>query len=62
MYNKIPIILGAVIIILGIYMAVAPKSATKKENRDNEAEVQKVRKNGFIMIAIGIMDIVIWLI
>jgi uncharacterized protein YjeT (DUF2065 family) len=62
MYDKIPIILGAVIIILGIYMAVAPKSATKKENRDNEAEVQKVRKNGFIMIAIGIMDIVIWLI
>ncbi|MBQ8949944.1 MAG: hypothetical protein IJ065_02125 [Eubacterium sp.] len=62
MYDKIPIFLGAVIIILGIYMAIAPKSATKKENRDNEAEVQKVRKNGFIMIAIGIMDIVIWLI
>ena len=62
MYDKIPIFLPAVIIILGIYMAIAPKSATKKENRDNEAEVQKVRKNGFIMIAIGIMDIVIWLI
>ena len=61
MYDKIPVILGIVCIVLGLFMAIAPKSATKKEFRENEAEVAKVRKNGFIEIGLGILIVVIGL-
>jgi uncharacterized membrane protein YfcA len=59
MYDKIPIFLGAIILLMGIFMAVSPKNAAKKEFRENENELQKVRKSGFIMIVCGIITIVI---
>ena len=48
MYDKIPVFLGAVILILGLFMAIAPKSAAKKEFRDDEDQVKKIRGNGII--------------
>ncbi len=62
MYDKIPVFLGAVILILGLFMAIAPKSATKKEFRDDEDQVKKIRRNGIIMIVLGIAVIIVGLI
>ena len=62
MYDKIPVFLGAVILILGLFMAIAPKSAAKKEFRDDEDQVKKIRRNGIIMIVLVIAVIIIGLI
>ena len=40
---------------LGIYMAVAPKSATKQEMRDDPAAVAKTRKGGIIVAVVGLI-------
>ena len=35
MYDAFPFIMGAVIILMGIFMVVCPKQATKKSMRDD---------------------------
>lgn len=60
MYDAFPFIMGAVIILMGIFMVVCPKQATKKSMRDDEAAVKKVRNSGFAEIVIGILLIVIY--
>ena len=62
MYDRIPVFLGAVILILGLFMAIAPKSAAKKEFRDDEEQVKKIRRNGIIMLVLGIAVIIVGLI
>ena len=46
MYDYMPIIMGIVIIALGLYMVVFPKSATKVENRNNPDAVNRTKKAG----------------
>ena len=62
MYEMIPILLGVLMMGMGVFMAADPKKAAKKELRENENELKKVRKSGFVMIVCGIITIVIWLI
>lgn len=62
MYDLIPVFLGAIISILGLIMAILPKQSTKKEMRDDETAVAKVRRNGIVLIIIGIILIIINLI
>lgn len=59
MYNLLPIICGAIFIALGLFMAICPKLATKKEERDNEEAVKKIRRNGFVEIICGVLIILI---
>ncbi len=61
MYEMIPILLGVLMMGMGVFMAASPEKAAKKELRENENELKKVRKSGFIMIVCGIITIVIWL-
>ncbi len=44
-------VLGA----LGLFVIICPKQATKKENRNNEAAVKKVRMTGVLYIIIGVI-------
>lgn len=44
-------VLGA----LGLFVLICPKQATKKENRNNEAAVKKVRRLGVLYIVIGLI-------
>lgn len=59
MYNLMPIIFGTIIILLGIYMITNPVKATKKELREDENAVKKVKRNGYIEIICGIAIIII---
>ncbi len=61
MYEMIPILLGVLMMGMGVFMAASPEKAAKKELRENENELKKVRKSGFVMIVCGIITIVIWL-
>ena len=61
MYEMIPILLGVLMMGMGVFMAASPEKEAKKELRENENELKKVRKSGFIMIVCGIITIVIWL-
>lgn len=54
MYDYMPIIMGIVIIALGLYMVVFPKSATKVENRNNPDAVNRTKKAGVVEIICGI--------
>ena len=61
MYEMIPILLGVLMMGMGVFMPASPEKAAKKELRENENELKKVRKSGFVMIVCGIITIVIWL-
>ena len=61
MYEMIPILLGVLMMGMGVFMAASPEKAAKKELRENENELTKVRKSGFVMMVCGIITIVIWL-
>ena len=61
MYEMITILLGVLMMGMGVFMAASPEKAAKKELRENENELKKVRKSGFVMIVCGIITIVIWL-
>ena len=54
MYEMMEMVFGLLALGLGIYMAVAPKSATKKEMRDDPAAVAKTRKSGIIVTIVCI--------
>ena len=40
---------------LGLFMAIDPKNATKKEMREDEKAVAGIRVRGFILIGCGIV-------
>lgn len=59
MYEILPYILSACFVLLGLFMAIMPKQATKKDLRESEDIVQKTRRNGFIVMVCGIILLVI---
>jgi len=59
MYDFMKVFLGAIIICLGLFMAIFPKAATKKDLRDDENAVAKNRKGGIVMIVMGVVVILI---
>lgn len=61
MYNYLPIICGGILLVLGLFMTICPKQATKKEERENEEAVMKTRKNGYVEIACGAIIIIMGL-
>ncbi len=62
LYDIIPVILGALIAIMGILMIACPKIMVKKEFRENTEQLAKTKKNGIFEIICGIALIIIWLI
>ena len=62
MYDMMPIILGVAMMVIGLYMVIDPVKATKKELREDENAVKKVKRNGFIEIGCGIILIIIGII
>lgn len=52
-------IFGIMMLLLGLFMVIFPKQSTKKEMRDDPSAVEKIRKNGFIVIGCGIVIIII---
>ena len=62
MYDLIPCFLGIMMILLGTYMSLNPKKATKEELRNDENIVKKTKKNGFIVIGCGIVLIILGII
>lgn len=59
MYDKIPLILAAVMGIMGLLCVIVPKSATKKENRESEEAVRKTRIYGIVLTVIAIVLFVV---
>lgn len=55
MYKLIPFVCGVIMLGLGLFMAVNPKGSTRKDKRDDPAEVAKVQKSGFGVVACGIV-------
>jgi uncharacterized membrane protein HdeD (DUF308 family) len=62
MYDFIPFILGGMMFVLGLIMAINPKASTKKEFQNDENMIAKTKKNGFVVIACGIIFILIGII
>lgn len=62
MYNLIPLFLGGMMFILGLIMIINPKNSTKKEFQNDESMIAKTKKNGFIVIACGIVVLVLGII
>lgn len=58
-YYMIPFISGGALILYGLYMFKNPEQSVKKEKRDLPLEVAKVKKNGIILIFLGILLILI---
>ena len=58
MYDLAEIALVGLAFVLGLVMTVAPKSCTKKEFKDDPAQVAKIRRNGIILMVIGAVVIV----
>ena len=59
MYEYLPFILGAAIIILGVFMVITPKQCTKEEKRNNLEEIKKTKRNGGIMVGLGVFLMVV---
>ena len=62
MYDLMPCIFGVMMILLGLYMVISPKNATKEELRNDEKVVKKTKRNGFIIIGCGITLIILGII
>ena len=62
MYDYIPLFFGGMMFVLGLVMAISPKSSTKKEFQNDENMLAKTKRNGFIVIACGIIVIVVGII
>ena len=62
MYEFFPIICGIMMLGLGAFMAIDPKTSTKKEMRDDEKAVAKIRRNGFVIIGCGVVTIILGII
>lgn len=62
MYEYIPFIAGGAIFVMGVFMFLNPKQATKKEFRASEEQVKKIKKNGIIMSILGVCLVLIGLI
>lgn len=61
MYDKIELFLIAVVAVTGLFMAICPKLATKKDMRENAAAVSKTRKGGILLAIVGIIVFVLFL-
>lgn len=59
MYEILPYILSGCFVLLGLFMAIMPKQATRKNQRESEDVVKKTRRNGFIVIVCGIILLLI---
>lgn len=59
LYELIPILLGAIIVILGLIMAILPRLSTKKDRRDDPRAVAKTRTSGVVMIILGILVVIL---
>lgn len=46
MYEALEFIFVGAITVIGLFFAICPKYAVKKEERENEASVAKIRKSG----------------
>lgn len=62
MYYIIETLLPLIIALLGAYMFVQPVKSTKEELRDDEAAIQKTKKNGLILTIVGAIVFVIMLV
>ncbi|MBR3644805.1 MAG: hypothetical protein IKN54_00145 [Lachnospiraceae bacterium] len=59
MYKIARASLGVIVIILGVLMFFAPKICTKKELRDDPAEVDKIKKSGSLIIVSGVIVVIL---
>ena len=59
MYDLLPIFFGICMLGLGLFMAISPKNATKKELREDEKAVVGIRVRGFILIGCGVVLIIL---
>lgn len=55
MYYLVQFALAALFLILGFVMVIAPKKVTKKSLRDSEDAVKKIKRNGFLVIVLGVL-------
>jgi len=52
-WEIIPFICAAIFFCIGIFMAIAAKTATKKDFRQSTAAVKKTRRNGIIIVLLS---------
>ena len=51
-----------IILILGLFMAIAPQLSVKKEFRDDPAQIKRIRISGIILSVLAVVVIVVQLV
>lgn len=59
LYDYLPCIFGAVFLLLGLYMAIFPQKATRKDLRDNPEAVNKNKKAAIVYIICGVVMFIV---
>lgn len=55
MYEALEFIFVGAITVIGLFFAICPKHAVKKEERENEASVAKIRKSGIFLVIASVI-------
>lgn len=53
------IVVSLVILLLGAFMTIAPSKTVKKEFKDSEDHLKKARRNGIIILVLGIVLLIL---
>lgn len=59
LYDAVKLALAAAAVILGAAMMIKPERCVKKGNEGNAAEVEKMRRGGKIIVAVGIIAFIL---
>ncbi len=51
-----------IILILGLFMAIAPQLSVKKEFRDDPAQIKRIRISGIVLSVLAVVVIVVQLV
>lgn len=62
LYYLIPAFCGLAMLILGVVTVVNPKGCIKRELRDDESRVKKIRRGGFVILACGVCTLFVGLV
>lgn len=58
MYDYFGLILVGLITLMGLFMFLFPKMSARKDQRDDEYQVNKIKKNGLILSVVGVIALV----
>lgn len=55
MYDYLPFIFSLIFLASGLFMTFMPKQSVKKENRNSDEAIKRIKRNGIILSVIAIV-------